>query len=214
MHADTVDRFIRQWNRQRPDLDAGPLAVVSRLLRLEKYLEQSADRALRPFGLNLWQFDVLAALRRSGPPFTLTPSELLRQVTLTSGALTNRIDRLEALGLVERRDDPNDRRGVQVRLTPRGLRIVNDAIAVRLEEAATHLAPFSPDERQTLADLLRRLLLTFERAEPLPPGDIRPARRSPPRLAAARASLPVRSPAVIRRARSSAKITARGGLRP
>jgi DNA-binding MarR family transcriptional regulator len=159
MERDPVDLFIEQWNRQRPDLDPSALGVVSRVLMLEKHLEQSADRALSRFDLSLWQFDVLAALRRSGPPFMLSPSRLMQFVTLTSGAMTNRIDRLEEDGLVERREDPDDRRGVLIALTPEGRKLVDEAIAVRLDDARRNIATLSSVEEKTLATLLRKLLI-------------------------------------------------------
>ncbi|MFO0840145.1 MAG: MarR family transcriptional regulator [Phycisphaerae bacterium] len=159
MNRDAVDLFVDQWNSERPDLDPSPLGVVSRVLMLEKLLEQSADRALARFGLSLWQFDVLAALRRSGPPFKLSPTHLMQLVTLTSGAMTNRIDRLEALKLVMRESDPDDRRGVLIALTPEGRKLVDEAIAGRLDAARRDIAELSSDEAATLAALLRKVLI-------------------------------------------------------
>lgn len=162
MGPDQVDLFIEQWARERPDLDPSPLAVVSRVLMLSKWLEQSADRALAQFGLSLWQFDVLAALRRSGAPFRLSPTRLMQLVTLTSGAMTNRIDRLEEMGLVVREPDPNDRRGVLIRLTPEGQKLVDAVIAVRLEDARRNLAVFSKTEEKAVAGFLRKLLTALQ----------------------------------------------------
>ncbi len=159
MKRDPVDLFIGQWSRERSDLDPSALGVVSRVLMLDKFLEQSADRALGEFGLSLWQFDVLAALRRSGAPFRLSPSDLMRLVTLTSGAMTNRIDRLEALGLVRREEDPDDRRGVLICLTPDGKRLTDQAIVARLEDARRSIEQLTKQESRTLADLLRKLVL-------------------------------------------------------
>jgi DNA-binding MarR family transcriptional regulator len=159
MESDQVDMFIKQWNRERPDLDPAALGVTSRLLMLYKYLEQSADEALEPFGLTLWQFDVLSALRRSGPPFALSPTQLTEVATLSSGAMTNRIDRLESMGLVQRNPDPHDRRGVLIALTPKGKKLVDQAIVARLQDARDVLAPYSKVEQKKLADMLRRLLV-------------------------------------------------------
>ena len=159
METDPVTRFISQWRRERPDLDPSPLAVVSRLLMIYRYLEQSADQALSSHGLELWQFDVLAALRRSGAPFVLTPTQLSELITLSSGAMTNRIDRLEQLGLVVRRDDPEDRRGVRIALTSKGRQLVDEAAETRLKEARGDLEALTVEERKTLALLLERLLL-------------------------------------------------------
>lgn len=160
--ADPVDVFIDQWRHERPELDAAPLGISSRLLMLYKHLEQSTDRALGRFGLTLWQFDVLAALRRSGEPFALSPTQLIRFMTISSGAMTNRIDRLEEMGLVKRLDDPEDRRGVLIALTPEGRRTVDEAVTARLDEAKRLFAPFSQEEAKTLTDLLRRLLLFLD----------------------------------------------------
>lgn len=156
---DRVDLFIEQWRRERPTLDASGLAVVSRILMLFKMLEQSADDALADFGLALWQFDVLAALRRSGSPFRLTPTELSKLVTLSSGAMTNRIDRLEALGLVARERDPDDRRGILIALTPKGRRLVDHAAERRLADAKEQISVLTTKERRVLASLLRKLML-------------------------------------------------------
>ncbi|MGE0480523.1 MAG: MarR family winged helix-turn-helix transcriptional regulator [Phycisphaerae bacterium] len=158
MERDPVDRFIEQWNRERPDLDPAALGIVSRVLMLAKLLEHSADRALERFGLSLWQFDVLAALRRSGPPFKLSPTRLMQLVTLTSGAMTNRIDRLEELGLVAREPHPGDRRGLLIALTRDGRKLVDEAIEVRLADAQRSTAGLSTTEARTLAALLRSLL--------------------------------------------------------
>lgn len=159
MERDPVDLFIEQWERERPDLDASALAIVSRVIMLAKHLEQRADRALERFGLGLWQFDVLAALRRSGPPFKLSPSRLMQFVALTSGAMTNRIDRLEAAGLVLREDDPHDRRGVRIALTDEGKRLVDEAISARLDDARRSIASLTGGDDEKLAALLRRLML-------------------------------------------------------
>lgn len=157
---DLVDRSMKQWSTQRPDLDASALGVVSRVLILAGRLERLADRALEPFGLSLWQLDVLGAIARSGPPYALHPKQLSRSVFLSTGAMTNRIDRLEQAGLVERKADPNDRRGVLVALTEKGLAVTQQAIAARFEEARANVAALSEDERELLADLLRRLNLS------------------------------------------------------
>ena len=159
MQLDPIDEVVKQWRTQRPDLDPSPLAIIGRILMLFRELEQSADRALAPFELTLWQFDVLSALRRSGRPFCLTPTQLMHKITLSSGAMTNRIDRLEALGYVARDPDPDDRRGVRIRLTTEGRRVVDQAVAARIAEARAQLTCLSPKERSVLVKLLRRLLL-------------------------------------------------------
>jgi len=173
--SDSVDLFIKQWRRERPDLDPAALGVVSRVLMLYKTLEQRADKALAPLGLTLWQFDVLAALRRSGRPFRLSPTQLAELVTLSSGAMTNRIDRLESAGLVSRIDHPEDRRGMQVFLTPSGRRLVDAAIVIRLEEARQCVASLSAAEQLSLGSLLRRLICDL--ASPCESEATPPARR-------------------------------------
>lgn len=158
VQRDPIDTFVDQWGRERPDLNTAPLGVVSRILMLAKRLEHSADLALARFGVSLAQLDVLAALRRSGPPYKLSPTRLMEFVTLTSGAMTNRIDRLEELGLVARESDPQDRRGVLAALTDAGRQLVDAAIVVRLEEARRSISRLSDADAAALAALLRELL--------------------------------------------------------
>lgn len=159
MDQDAVDLFVEQWSRERPDLDSTALGIVSRVIMLAKHFEQSADRALEQYGLSLWQFDVLAALRRSGPPFKLSPTRLTQLVTLTSGAMTNRIDRLEELGLVQRQDDPEDRRGLLIALTAEGKKLVDSAIVTRLDAARGNVDVLSRTAAKQLVALLRTLML-------------------------------------------------------
>src|SRR5690606_39108782 len=125
MDQDVIDEVIKQWRRERPDLDPTPLAVVGRILRLSCHFERQTNEALKPFDLPIWGFDLLGTLRRSGEPYTLTPTELMKSAMLSSGAMTNRIDRLETMGLVERKPAPNDRRSLHVVLTPKGLELIS-----------------------------------------------------------------------------------------
>lgn len=164
MIPDIVDVLLEQWVRERPDLDAAAMAVVSRLLMLYKHLEQGADRALIGLGLTLWQLDVLAVLRRSGPPFALSPTQLMQAVTLSSGAMTNRIDRLENAGWVERLPDPADRRGVLIQLTAAGKELVDRAMPVRFDQARDITQALTPEEFDALANLLRKLLVRHQPA--------------------------------------------------
>ncbi len=156
---DQVDRILRQWDDERPDLDTTSLAVLNRVTRLSKYSAARFKAALAPFGLEPWSFDVLAALRRQGCPYTMSPTELRRAVILTSGAMTNRIDRLEERGLVGRVADPNDRRGIQVHLTKAGLALIDEALAARVSSAEELVSRLSADQRDQLARLLRLLLV-------------------------------------------------------
>lgn len=158
MQQDAIDDLIGQWRRERPDLDPAPMGVVGRVLRLARGLERRLEGVLRPFDLNLCQFDLLATLRRSGDPFTLNPTQLGEAAMLTSGAMTNRIDRLESKGLVERIPDPTDRRGTLIRMTPSGRELVDRAVAARFDEARLDLAPLEAGEIRALEDSLRRLV--------------------------------------------------------
>lgn len=157
---DQVDRILEQWDDERPDLDVSGLGVLNRVVRLGKHIEADLRRSLAPFGLDTSSFDVLAALRRQGEPYSLSPTGLRRVAILTSGAMTNRIDRLEEQGLVERCADPNDRRALLVRLTPEGLRLIDQAIEIRFNTAEHLASGLEEDEVDELARLLRKLLLT------------------------------------------------------
>ena len=159
---DEVDSIVAAWARERPDLDISPLAVLSRLSRLSRQLDLARRTSFTGRGLEGWEFDVLAALRRAGRPYELPPRELLRQTLVSSGTTTNRIDRLETRGYVQRRPDPQDRRGVLVRLTTAGRRTVDAAFEALLESERELLAGLSERRRADLAALLRSLTLTFE----------------------------------------------------
>lgn len=160
--ADEVDRIVDAWQRERPDLDVGPLHVLSRVLRLARHLDLTRGSAFAKHGLEGWGFDVLSALRRAGAPYELSPGQLVAQMLVTSGTMTNRVDRLAARGLVGRGPDPSDRRGVKVTLTPLGREVVDAAMADLLDRERILLNQLPPDEREQLAELLRRLLSPFE----------------------------------------------------
>jgi DNA-binding MarR family transcriptional regulator len=160
--SDEVDDLVAAWRGQRPDLDVEPLQVLSRVSRLAKHLDIARRGAFASHGLESWEFDVLSALRRQGPPFQLTPGALLRATLVTSGTMTNRIDRLAAAGLVRREPDPRDRRGVLVTLTPEGRSRVDAALEDLLNRERTLLAALDDPERKQLADLLRTLLVPFD----------------------------------------------------
>jgi len=162
---DEVDRLVAAWERERADLDVTPMHVLSRVTRLARHLDRARRRAFAASDLEGWEFDVLSALRRSGPPYQLSPGRLLRETLVTSGTMTNRVDRMEAKGLVERRPDPEDRRGVQVRLTPRGCDAVDAALDALLTSEHELLSGLSRKDAMRLADLLRVLVAPFERAD-------------------------------------------------
>jgi DNA-binding MarR family transcriptional regulator len=159
MGKDIIDDLQEDWSLARPDLDTAAMGVVLRIQALEKIFGDQAAERLQEFGLHWWQYDVLSALRRQGSPFLLAASELAQAGRLTSGAMTNRIDRLEQAGLVRRLPDPQDRRRVLVQLTEAGLKRVDLATKARFDTAAAALACLGARQRQQLSDLLRRLLL-------------------------------------------------------
>ncbi len=159
---DEVDRLVEAWARERPDLDVSPLAVLSRVSRLARHLDLARAHAFAEHGLETWEFDVLTALRRSGQPYELSPGQLLTLTLVASGTMTGRIDRLEARGLVTRRPDPDDRRGVLVTLTPEGRTRVDAALADLLTQERAILSALGPEDRQRLADLLRTVTAPFD----------------------------------------------------
>jgi DNA-binding MarR family transcriptional regulator len=159
---DEVDDLVAAWQAERPDLDVTPLQVLSRVSRLARHLDRARRTAFADHGLEPWEFDVLAALRRQGPPYELSPGALLRTTLVTSGTMTNRVDRLEQAGLVRRRPDPEDKRGVLVTLTPAGQTRVDAALDDLLESEQALLARLPEDSRQTLAGLLRILLAPLD----------------------------------------------------
>jgi DNA-binding MarR family transcriptional regulator len=162
---DEVDDLTAAWRQQRPDLDVEPLHVLSRVSRLARHLDIARRSAFAAHGLESWEFDVLSALRRAGPPFQLTPGALLRATLVTSGTMTNRIDRLAESGLVFREPDPRDRRGVLVTLSERGREVVDAAFTDLLDREQALLASLPTDQRRILADLLRTLLAPFDAAD-------------------------------------------------
>jgi DNA-binding MarR family transcriptional regulator len=160
--VDDVDRIVAAWRRERPDLDVSPLEVLSRISRLARRLDLARGAAFADHQLEGWEFDVLSALRRAGRPYELSPGQLVHQTLVTSGTMTNRVDRLERRGLLERHPDPNDRRGVLVRLTEDGRATVDAALADLLDREHLLLAALPRPELEALAAQLRRLLATFE----------------------------------------------------
>ena len=159
---DEVDRIVEAWRRERPDLDVSPLQVLSRVSRLARHLDLARRAAFAEHGLEVWSFDVLSALRRSGAPHQLTPGQLVTSTLVTSGTMTNRVDRLVAAGLVERHPDPADRRGVLVRLTTAGASRVDAAMADLLSRERRLLAVLGEQEQARLADVLRSLSSGFD----------------------------------------------------
>ncbi|MBS1672417.1 MAG: winged helix-turn-helix transcriptional regulator [Actinobacteria bacterium] len=160
--SDEVDRIVAAWNTQRPDLDFSPLEVFSRVDRLSRLLDRARRDVFRRSDLEPWEWDVLSALRRAGAPYRLSPKQLLQQTLVSSGTMTNRIDRLVGRRLVRREADPDDGRSVQVSLTDDG-RVRVDAAITRLVDAeATLLSALPRGDRERLAALLRKLSLGFD----------------------------------------------------
>ena len=164
--SDEVDRLVREWRTQRPEVDVRPLEVLSRIWRLARHLDRARAAAFAGPGLEPWEFDVLSALRREGPPHRLSPGRLLQDTMVTSGTMTNRIDRLEAAGLVRRGPDPQDKRGVLVSLTREGRERVDAALDALLSREQALLTGLNTQQRQSLADLLRILLVPFDAGPP------------------------------------------------
>jgi DNA-binding MarR family transcriptional regulator len=154
---DNVDLIVAQWKVERPDIDASPMEVIGRISRLAADLEPLLAPVFTSRGLGDGEFDVLATLRRSGEPFELSPGELGASMMVTSGAVTKRIDRLERSGLVTRRVSEVDARARLIRLTAEGLRIVDEAVVDHVANERRLLSGLSAAERETLADLLRKL---------------------------------------------------------
>lgn len=162
---DEVARIVEAWTNERPDLDPTPMFVLSRVTRLAKHLDRARRAAFADHGLETWEFDVLSSLRRAGEPYVLTPGDLIAEHLVTSGTMTNRIDRLQAKGLVTRSSALEDRRIVQVKLTEEGKTKVDTALASLLDSERRILAPLSSGEHEKLADLLTVLLAPFETEE-------------------------------------------------
>jgi DNA-binding MarR family transcriptional regulator len=161
---DEVDRLIEAWQRERPDLDVAPMAVLSRVTRLAHHLDRARRQAFEAHGLEPWEFDVLAALRRAGSPYRLSPGRLLKETLVTSGTMTNRVDRLASRGLVERLPDPADRRGVLVRLTESGRDAVDAAMADLLAHERALLGSVSEADQRRITRVLRDLVRPFDDA--------------------------------------------------
>ena len=159
---DEVDRIVEQWREQRPDLDTSPMLVFSRITRLARYLDLARRAAFHEHGLEPWEFDVLASLRRAGHPYALTPGVLMGELLVSSGTMTNRIDRLETKRLVRRSPSREDRRAVLVTLTTAGRERVDAALEALLDNERQVLTGLDAHQCQALGDLLKPLLIPFD----------------------------------------------------
>jgi DNA-binding MarR family transcriptional regulator len=163
---DRLDRIAAQWRKERPDLDVFPLALLGRLFRTAHLADLAFAEGTARHGLQPGGFDLLAALRRSGRPYELRPTDLMDATMLSSGGITKRLDRLTEAGLVERRPDPHDRRGALVRLTRRGRTVLDRALETHVAAEKRLLEVLAPAERRELDRLLRRLLAALDAGEP------------------------------------------------
>jgi DNA-binding MarR family transcriptional regulator len=160
---DRLDHILAQWRRERPELDVAPMGVLGRLLRAARLADSELATGLAPHDLLPGWFDLLAALRRAGTPYELTPTQLMDATMLSSGGITKRLDRLVEAGLVERRPDPEDRRSVIVGLTSAGKETIDRAVETHLANEERLLAALTPAETRALDDLLRKLLAELDR---------------------------------------------------
>lgn len=157
-----MDELVEAWQRERADLDLSPVEVFSRISRLSRHLDLARRSAFTAQGIEPWEFDVLAALRRAGDPYELTPGRLIRETLVTSGTMTNRVDRLQERGYVVRSPAPTDRRGVLVGLTPQGRQVVDAAFEALLDRERALLGELAPSEAEQLAGLLRALMAPLQ----------------------------------------------------
>jgi len=172
-----VDRVLEQWAHARPDLDLTPVAVIARLGRATAYIDAGINARLGDFGLSRGSWDVLASLKRSGPPHRLSPTQLYLALMRTSGAMTHRLYRLERSGLIRRIPDPQDGRGLLVELTTKGVGLVDQVAPQHLANERSLLTELDHDEQAQLTALLRKMLTAFEREHPAPPSTGRARRR-------------------------------------
>jgi DNA-binding MarR family transcriptional regulator len=160
---DNVDRMLEVWKHELPDLDLATEGIVERIQKLNKYLDRAMNQTLAEFGLDRGEWHLLGALRRSGPPYRRSPGQLADDIGLSSGAMTNRLDRLEEAGLVRRLPDPDDRRGLKVELTDAGWQAWQDSTGAQARKEALVASALDQGEKEALNGLLRRLMLEFER---------------------------------------------------
>ncbi|NLR99222.1 MarR family transcriptional regulator [Rhizobium sp. P38BS-XIX] len=159
---DRIDKILEQWRRERPDLDTTAMGLFGRMRNLTLHLSREMEKTFARFDLNSANFDMLATLRRSGEPYTLSPSDLMETMMVTSGTMTNRIDQLEKAGLVARSQNPNDGRSFLISLTPKGFELIDAAVTAHVETQARLVSSLSDEERTALNGLLRDYLADFE----------------------------------------------------
>lgn len=162
MPQDRVDLILSQWQRERPDLDISAMELIGRISRLATLFGHAHVKVFTRFGIDRGEFDVLATLRRSGAPYRLSPTQLFRSLMISSGGMTDRLDRLEAAGLVRRTPGRRDRRSIPVELTKRGLKVINEAATAHVENQHRLVQALPEAERERLARSMRTLLLALE----------------------------------------------------
>ncbi|AMM86373.1 MarR family transcriptional regulator [Martelella sp. AD-3] len=159
---DHVDSILAEWQSERPDLDAMPMGVMGRLKRLQQHLARNLEAVFSRYGLNAASFDVLATLRRSGPPYALSPSVLMERTMVSSGTMTNRLDRLEAAGFISRERNPEDGRGFVIALSDKGFALIDEAVSAHVENQHRLIASLPMEDRAALDRLLAKWLAAFE----------------------------------------------------
>ena len=159
---DAIDRVISQWAKEKPELDTEPMAIMGRLMRIAKHMENHVAELHKRYDLKMGEFDVLATLRRSGQPYRLTPSELISSMMLTSGAMTNRLDKLEKKGLIAREHSKEDRRSVTVELTEKGFELIDSLIEQHLQAQHELMGSLSSAEKVQVNQALKLLLPQYE----------------------------------------------------
>lgn len=159
---DAIDRVVEHWAKEKPDLETEPMAIMGRLMRIAKYMETEVAQLHKRYDLKLGEFDVLATLRRSGQPFRLTPSELIDSMMLTSGAMTNRLDKLESKGLISREHSKEDRRSVTVELTQDGFVLIDKIIEEHAAVQAKLVKGMNANQKKQMNTLLKSWLTQYE----------------------------------------------------
>ena len=159
---DAIDKVVGQWAQEKPDLNTEPMAIMGRLMRIAKYMETEVAQLHKRYDLKLGEFDVLATLRRSGAPYRLTPSELIDSMMLTSGAMTNRLDKLESKGLIEREHSKEDRRSVTVELTQDGFALIDQIIEEHAEVQTKLVEGMSSNQKKQINSILKAWLTQYE----------------------------------------------------
>jgi DNA-binding MarR family transcriptional regulator len=166
---DVVDRMLEVWKRELPELDLATEGIVERIEKLDRYLDRAMNETLADTDLNRGEWHLLGALRKAGPPYRRSPGHLAEEMGISSGAMTNRLDRLEAAGLIRRLPDPKDRRALEVELTDAGWKTWQETVGVQARKEALVAAALNAKEKRELNDLLRRLMLAFAEVAGPPP---------------------------------------------